>query len=109
MESAKATVTGEGVSGQASRGTSDERSQRKSRRKRQRGSEKSAQGNSRWLRGFREVHIEFFEGLHENPGNGEIAEPFVVGRNDEPGRIFRAATGKDSLVSGDVIVPALSL
>ena len=55
------------------------------------------------------MHIEFFEGLHDNARNGEIAKPFVIGRNDEPGSIFGAAAGEHSFVGGDIIVPALSL
>src|SRR2546427_755774 len=98
-DSAKATVTGEGVSGQAHA--------REYSRRRVGGV--GAPESSGWLRRFREVHIEFFEGLHDDPGNSEIAEPFVVGRNDEPRRIFRAAAGKQVFVGGDVLVPTLSL
>src|SRR5690242_11454735 len=75
----------------------------------------SVKQNTRWggasgyRRRFREVHIKFFQRLHDDARNCEVAEPFVIGWNDEPRSIFGAAPRKGSLICGDVVVPALSL
>jgi len=35
--------------------------------------------------GFGELRIHFFKGFQQEPGDGQVAKPLVVGRNDLPG------------------------
>src|SRR5437879_624532 len=53
----------------------------------------------------REFQVEAFEVLDDDPGDGQIAEPFVVGRDDVPGRRIGAAAGEGVVVGSGVIVP----
>src|SRR4029077_821225 len=102
-------LTGEGGGGQVPRGTHPAgAASRKRGANRWNGTRRGRGKSSRFRGRFRVLHVKFFQSLHDDAGNGEITEPFMVGRNDEPGRVFGAAAGKDSLVGGDVIVTALS-
>ena len=57
----------------------------------------------------RERHLQPFQVLHDDPGHGEVPEPLVVGRDNEPGGMLGAATGECILVSRRVVVPVGSL
>src|SRR5437763_15518699 len=87
-------VTGERVSGQGSVDAS--------------GGTVARRADSRFRRGCGVVHIEFLQSLHDDLRDSEVAEPFMIGGNDEPRRIFRTAARKDSFVGVDVIIPTLS-
>src|SRR6266436_4961745 len=60
-------------------------------------------------RGFGEFHFQSLEMLYEDLGNRKIAEPLVVGRNDEPGRSVGAAFPQGVLISLHVVIPELAL
>src|SRR5690348_5318675 len=65
-------------------------------------------GASGCRRRFREVHIKFFQRFDDDARDGEVAEPYVIGGDDEPRSIFGAAARKGGLIGGDVVVPVLS-
>ena len=50
-------------------------------------------------------HVQTFQVFHHDPRHGEVPEPLVVGRDDEPGRMFRATPGQGILISRHIIVP----
>src|SRR5882762_3463050 len=52
-----------------------------------------------------ESHIEGLERLDQDARYGKVAEPLLVRRHDEPGRLGRAAAGERVLVRSDVVVP----
>ena len=54
-------------------------------------------------------HVQRFKVLDDNARDGQIAEPFVIGRNDEPGRMRRAATGERVFIGGHIILPESAL
>ena len=41
--------------------------------------------------GFRVFHFQSFKVLYDDARDGKVAEPLMVGRNDEPRRMFCAA------------------
>ena len=55
------------------------------------------------------MQIQPFEVFDDNPRYREIAEPFVIGWDDEPGSMLRTTAGQGILVSGYIIVPEMSL
>src|ERR1700730_16235732 len=56
-------------------------------------------------RGLGEGHVELLEALHDDARDREVARPFVVSRDDEPGSVFRAGRFHRVLEGGDVVVP----
>ena len=50
-------------------------------------------------------HVQRFQLLDDDARNGQIAEPFVVGWNDEPWRVLCAASGESVFVPGHVVLP----
>src|SRR3954462_10595923 len=42
-------------------------------------------------------------------GNSEIAEPFVVGGNDEPGSIIGVTSFEGILIGAEIVIPVLAL
>jgi len=59
--------------------------------------------------GLREFEFQVFEGFDDDARDGEIAEPFVVRGNDEPGGVLGAAAAKDVFVGARVFVPVGAL
>src|ERR1039458_4585799 len=59
--------------------------------------------------GLGELWVHSFEGLDDDLGDREIAEPFLVRRDDKPGNCRRAAPTQDRLIGLHVIVPKRSL
>ncbi len=57
----------------------------------------------------RKRHLQSFQVLHDDPGDGEVPEPLVVGGDNKPGGVLGAATGERVLVSRRVVVPVRSL
>jgi hypothetical protein len=58
---------------------------------------------------LRIARIELVERVGEDVGDGQVAEPLPVRRDDVPGRLRGRAARQRLLVGGDVVVPALAL
>src|SRR5271157_2131901 len=56
-----------------------------------------------------ESQLQPFQVLHDDPAHGEVPEPLVVGRDNEPRGMLGAATGECILVSRRVVAPGRSL
>ena len=56
----------------------------------------------------RELRIQFAQGLNEHSADGEIAIPFLIGRNDVPRCVFRGAAVKHLLIRLLIGVPLLA-
>ena len=55
--------------------------------------------------GLRQLQVHLVHGIRDDLGDGEIAEPFVVGRNDVPWRVLRARPLHRFLERCDVVGP----
>jgi hypothetical protein len=53
--------------------------------------------------------VQRFEGASDDACDGCVAVPFVVRRDDEPGRPFTAAALEGGLVGRHIVVPVLAL
>src|SRR6185295_18558805 len=58
---------------------------------------------------LRILEVEALQRVHDDFGNRYTREPFVIGGNDEPRRVFGARRRQRILVCGHVVVPALAL
>ena len=54
---------------------------------------------------FRKFHIQGLQRLADDPGDGEVAEPFVVRGNNKPGGMFGAALAQRSFERCAIGVP----
>src|SRR5438876_7527823 len=54
------------------------------------------------------LHVHIFHVADNDLRNGQIAEPFVVGRNDKPGSVLRARLVKHVLECLRVIIPVVA-
>ncbi len=50
-----------------------------------------------------------FQSLGDDVRNRQIAEPFFIRGNDEPGRVIGTALGESVFIGADIIVPEVSL
>src|SRR6478672_2234733 len=58
--------------------------------------------------GRRQLQAHLVHRIGDDLGDGEIAKPFVVGGNDEPGRVLGAGLLHSTLVGGNVFRPQLA-
>jgi hypothetical protein len=54
-------------------------------------------------------HVQRFQVLDDDAGDGQIAKPLVIGGNDEPWRVRCAAAGERIFVAGHVFLPIAAL
>ena len=59
--------------------------------------------------GLRQLQIKIVERIGDDVGNRQIAKPFVICRDDEPGRMFGRAARQGRLEGLDVVVPFFAL
>src|SRR3569833_1761404 len=59
--------------------------------------------------GLRDLDVHRFHGGDDDFGDGEIAEPLVVGGYDEPGGTVAIASREGVFVGAEVVIPALAL
>ena len=55
------------------------------------------------------LHIEGLQGLDDDLGDGQVTEPLLVGRDDEPGGPLRAAFRQGLFIGLHIILPQLAL
>ncbi|MGA7980028.1 MAG: hypothetical protein WCA32_07340 [Chromatiaceae bacterium] len=60
-------------------------------------------------RRLRELHVEHLQGLGDDLGDGEVAEPLVVRGDDEPGSVLGSARAERVLERLGVGVPERAL
>ena len=56
-------------------------------------------------RRLRQLQVHIIHGVGDDLRYGEIAKPFVIGRNDKPRRVFGRTSGQRGLECIDIVAP----